>query len=97
MNKNKISRKKLFFNKQTIANLDGPSMNRVIAGILNTDEDCTGADTVHHPLCLAVNISVPECPPVESQEPGVVCPSEDPGCQPPSEVESCYPCVPTIA
>lgn len=83
MTKNKISRKKLIFNKQTVANLNDPSMNRVIGGILQTLEDCTPAMTHGHPACMPANVSEVPC---ESQEPGEVCPSQEPGCPPPDTV-----------
>ena len=77
MNKTKFSRKKLIFSKQTIANLDGPVMNCVIAGHLFTRTDCTPALTAGHPACDPGIISDVPC---ESQEPGEICPSQEPGC-----------------
>ena len=97
MNKNKAFKKKLTFKKQTIANIDGHTMNRVYAGVAATGDLCTGypCDTIHYGTCLPHVIAVtfePTCP-ASCLPP---CPSEEPGCLPPSEVESCYPCATTI-
>jgi hypothetical protein len=79
MNKNKALKKKLVFNKETIANLNGSSMNHVIGGVLPTTAPC-GSDnclTHNHPNCMVFGTEDPTCPQTCPE-----CPSGEPGCPP---------------